>query len=169
MKILHYALGFPPYRSGGLTKFCVDLMVQQAREGHSVAMLWPGQMRFISKKVTIKKQKSEKVKDQNIQSFEIVNPLPVSFDEGIADIATFTKNGGKKAYEELLDEFQPDVIHVHTLMGVHKSFLETAKNKKIRLVFTAHDFFPICSFIPIHRYNPIKEVSIIYYNFDEVM
>lgn len=155
MKILHYALGFPPYRSGGLTKFCVDLMVQQAREGHSVAMLWPGQMRFISKKVTIKKQKSEKVKDQNIQSFEIVNPLPVSFDEGIADIATFTKNGGKKAYEELLDEFQPDVIHVHTLMGVHKSFLETAKNKKIRLVFTAHDFFPICPKVTMFHHGAI--------------
>ena len=144
MKILHYALGFPPYRSGGLTKFCVDLMVQQAKEGHSVAMLWPGQMGFINKQVAIRKQKSEKIKDQNIQSFEIINPLPVSFDEGIADVATFTKNSGNKAYEELLDEFQPDAIHVHTLMGIHKSFLETAKIKKIRLVFTAHDFFPIC-------------------------
>lgn len=155
MKILHYALGFPPYRSGGLTKFCVDLMVQQAREGHSVAMLWPGQMGFVNKKVAIKKQKSEKLKDQNIQSFEIVNPLPVSFDEGIADIATFTKNEGKEAYDEFLDKFQPDVIHVHTLMGLHKSFLETAKNKKIRLVFTAHDFFPICPKVMIFRHGAI--------------
>lgn len=155
MKILHYALGFPPYRSGGLTKFCVDLMVQQVREGHSVAMLWPGQMRFVNEKVAIKKQKSEKLKDQNIQSFEIINPLPVPFDEGIADIATFTKNGGEKAYKELLDEFQPDVIHVHTLMGLHKSFLKTAKNKKIRLVFTAHDFFPICPKVTMFRHGEV--------------
>lgn len=155
MKVLHYALGFPPYRSGGLTKFCVDLMVQQAREGHSVAMLWPGQMGFVNKKVAIKKQKSEKLKEQNIQSFEIVNPLPVSFDEGIADIATFTKNEGKEVYDEFLDKFQPDVIHVHTLMGLHKSFLETAKNKKIRLVFTAHDFFPICPKVTIFRHGAI--------------
>ena len=56
MKILHYALGFPPYRSGGLTKLCVDLMVQQAKEGHTVALLWPGQMGFIKQKVAIKKQ-----------------------------------------------------------------------------------------------------------------
>lgn len=155
MKVLHYALGFPPYRSGGLTKFCVDLMVQQAREGHSVAMLWPGQMGFVNKKVAIKKQKSEKLKEQNIQSFEIVNSLPVSFDEGIADIATFTKNEGKEVYDEFLDKFQPDVIHVHTLMGLHKSFLETAKNKKIRLVFTAHDFFPICPKVTIFRHGAI--------------
>ncbi len=52
MKVLHYALGFPPYRSGGLTKFCVDLMIQQKKEGHTVAMLWPGQMRVIKKKIS---------------------------------------------------------------------------------------------------------------------
>lgn len=51
MKILHYALGFPPYRSGGLTKFCVDLMVQQTREGHHVAMLWPGKIGLIIKRL----------------------------------------------------------------------------------------------------------------------
>ena len=33
MNVLHYALGFPPYRSGGLTKLCVDLMIQQSKEG----------------------------------------------------------------------------------------------------------------------------------------
>lgn len=32
MKILHYSLGLPPYRTGGLTKFATDLMEQQIRE-----------------------------------------------------------------------------------------------------------------------------------------
>lgn len=142
MRILHYALGFPPYRSGGLTKLCVDLMVQQAKEEHTVAMLWPGQMRFVNQEVAIKKHENVKLSSQDILSFEVINPLPVSFDEGIADIAAFTKNVGAEVYRRLLDNFRPDVIHVHTLMGLHKSFLEAAKNKKIRLVFTAHDFFP---------------------------
>ena len=74
MKILHYALGFPPYRSGGLTKLCVDLMVQQAKEGHTAAMLWPGQMGFVNKKVTIRKHKNVKLKGQDILSFEVINP-----------------------------------------------------------------------------------------------
>lgn len=155
MKILHYALGFPPYRSGGLTKLCVDLMVQQAVEGHTVAMLWPGQMGFINKKTVIRKQKNVRLKEQSIQSFEIVNPLPVPFDEGIADIAEFTKDVGKRVYEELLDKFQPDVIHVHTLMGLHKSFLQVAKDKKIRLVFTAHDFFSVCPKVTVYRHGAV--------------
>ena len=155
MKILHYALGFPPYRSGGLTKLCVDLMVQQAKEGHTVAMLWPGQMGFFNQKVAIKKHENVKLSGQDILSFEVINPLPVSFDEGIADIAAFTKNVGAEAYRRLLDNFQPDVIHVHTLMGLHKSFLEAAKDKKIRLVFTAHDFFPICPKVTMFRHGSV--------------
>lgn len=155
MKILHYALGFPPYRSGGLTKLCVDLMVQQAKEGHTVAMLWPGQMGFVSQNVTIKKQKNVELSGQDILSFEVINPLPVSFDEGIANIAVFTKNVEVEAYRRLLDNFQPDVIHMHTLMGLHKSFLEVAKDKKIRLVFTAHDFFPICPKVTMFRHGAV--------------
>lgn len=155
MKILHYALGFPPYRSGGLTKLCVDLMAQQAKEGHTVALLWPGQMGFVNSKVTIKKRQDVKLSGQEILSFEVINPLPVSFDEGIADITAFTKNVEAEVYRRLLDNFQPDVIHVHTLMGLHKSFLETAKNKKIRLVFTAHDFFPICPKVTLFRHGTV--------------
>ncbi|WP_418443445.1 glycosyltransferase [Blautia sp.] len=155
MKILHYALGFPPYRSGGLTKLCVDLMVQQAKEGHTAAMLWPGQMGFVNKKVTIRKHKNVKLKGQDILSFEVINPLPVSFDEGIVDIAAFTKNTETKVYKQLLDNLQPDVIHVHTLMGIHKSFFETAKEKKIRLVFTTHDFFPICPKVTMFRHGRV--------------
>lgn len=155
MKILHYALGFPPYRSGGLTKLCVDLMVQQAKEGHTVAMLWPGQMGFVNPKVAIKKHENVKLSGQDIQSFEVINPLPVSFDEGIADIAAFTKNVEAEAYRRLFDNFQPDVIHVHTLMGLHKSFLEAAKDKKIRLVFTAHDFFPVCPKVTMFRHGAV--------------
>lgn len=46
MKILHYALGFPPYRSGGLTKYCIDLLLAQKAAGHDVAMMWPGAFSF---------------------------------------------------------------------------------------------------------------------------
>lgn len=155
MKILHYALGFPPYRSGGLTKFCVDLMTQQAKDGHTVAMLWPGQMGFVKKAVAIKKRKDVTLKEQKVQSFEIINPLPISYDEGIAEFAEFTQDNGESAYNRLLNEFQPNVIHIHTLMGLHKSFLLGAKNKNIRLVFTAHDFFPICPKVTMFRHGAI--------------
>lgn len=155
MKILHYALGFPPYRSGGLTKFCIDLMSQQVQEGHMVAMVWSGQMGFISKGTKIKEREEVCLGNKSVGSFEIINPLPVSYDEGIADIESFTADAGYECYSELLNDFAPDVVHVHTLMGLHKSLLEAAKNKSIRLVFTAHDFFPICPKVTMFRQGAV--------------
>lgn len=155
MRILHYALGFPPYRSGGLTKFCMDLMKQQAKDGHQVALLWPGQMGFIEKKNKVKDKGYEEFSGLRIHSFEVVNPIPVSFDEGISDFQAFTNEGDKSVYIEFLEKNKPDVIHVHTLMGLHKAFIVAAKEKDIRLVFTAHDFFPICSKVTMFRHSEI--------------
>lgn len=155
MKILHYALGFPPYRSGGLTKLCIDLMVQQSKEGHIIGMLWPGKMGFINKRTTIQNHKMVVLEKQNLYNFELINPLPIPFDEGIVDISSFISDLNQKPYDILLDNFKPDVIHIHTLMGISKSFLIAAKNRNIRLVFSAHDFFPICSKVTMFRAGTI--------------
>lgn len=147
MRILHYSLGFPPYRTGGLTKFCMDLMQQQAFEGDKVSLLWPGEIRSFSMINNIKRHRN----NNNIGSFEITNPLPISYDEGIRDFEAFMKSGNIEPYDELLKKIRPDDIHIHTLMGIHKSFLEAAKKREIRLVFTAHDFFPICPKVTLFR------------------
>lgn len=37
MKILHYTLGFSPYRSGGLVKYAQDLMLEEINLGHHIS------------------------------------------------------------------------------------------------------------------------------------
>lgn len=155
MRILHYALGFPPYRTGGLTKFCIDLMLQQEKEGHETAMLWPGQMGFVVGKVLIRERNETVLAGAKIKSFEIINPLPVPYDEGIQDFKAFTADGGEAAYGRFLNVYRPDVIHVHTLMGLHKNLLILARHRGIRLVYTAHDFFPICPKVTLFRNGKI--------------
>ena len=150
-KVLHYALGFPPFRTGGLTKFCMDLMIQQCKDGYQVAMMWPGKIDFAGKRNFNKVTLKDRGLTQNIQSFEVINPLPVSYDEGIQEFETYMHDDGREAYDKLLSKYEPDVIHVHTLMGLHLSFLECAKERGIRLVFTAHDFFPICPKVTLFR------------------
>ena len=147
MNILHYSLGFPPYRSGGLTKFCMDLASQQVKEGHAVGILWPGQMTATGGKCRIKKGDSY----QGIQSYELIDPNPVSYDEGITEIPAFLQTGDEEVYARFLKEVKPDVIHIHTLMGIHESFLAAANKLGIRTCFTTHDFFPICPKVTLFR------------------
>ena len=94
MKILHYALGFPPYRTGGLTKYCIDLMLTQVEQGHEVALLWPGQITIVKKKTEIHKRRNW----NGIGSFEIINPLPVPLDEGILDVDAYKKKKATKQF-----------------------------------------------------------------------
>ncbi|WP_088292034.1 glycosyltransferase [Bacillus mycoides] len=138
MKILHISLGLPPYRTGGLTKYSLDLMLEQSNE-HEVFLLYPGKI-TVSKKVAIKKNKSH----GKIGVYELVNPLPISLLNGINQPKLFMKKVDRGTYEEYLRKISPDVIHVHTLMGIHKEFFEAAKDLSIKLVFTTHDYFGLC-------------------------
>ena len=147
LNILHYSLGFPPYRTGGLTKFCTDLMKEQVKEGDQVSLLWPGEIRLSGGHTKIRKRRSL----DGIASFEVMNPAPVSYDEGIVAISAFTIQGDLKVYEQFLQSVRPEVIHIHTLMGLHRNLLAAAKKMGIRTVFTAHDFFPICPKVTLFR------------------
>lgn len=151
MKVLHYSLGFPPYRSGGLTKFALDLMREQLNEGDEVALLWPGEMKLFNKAVCVRNSSDF----ENIKSFELINPLPISYDEGIENIPAFTASCDGAIYRKFLETLKPDVIHIHTFMGLHKEFLEEAKKLEIRTVFSVHDFFSICPKVTMFRKGQI--------------
>lgn len=147
MNILHYSLGFPPYRTGGLTKFCMDLMAQQTADGHSVSLLWPGEFLLHTKQTRIR----HRGKKNGISSFEVQNPTPVSYDEGIVETERFMEEGTRTVYNDFLKKLAPEVIHIHTLMGLHKSLLTAAKSLGIKLVFSTHDFYPICPKVTMFR------------------
>jgi len=139
MKILHYSLGFSPYRSGGMTRYVEDLMAIQKKD-HEVGLLWPGRMQLRNKRIRIKKNK----KQSGIVSFEMINPLPVPLLEGVRDIPAYMKKGDLDYFLEFLQKEKPDVIHIHTFMGLYAEFLEAAKQLNIRTVFTTHDYYAIC-------------------------
>ena len=147
MVILHYALGFPPYRTGGLTKFCVDLMQEQMAQGHAVGLLWPGEMQLLGEKTYIRVGSDI----QGIKNYEVINPTPISYDEGISDVSCFMKEGDYEYYLSFFQKHRPDILHVHTLMGLHKAMLTAAKQCNVKLVFTTHDFYPICPKVTLFR------------------
>lgn len=146
MKILHYALGFPPYRTGGLTKYCIDLMLHQVEKGDNVGLIWPGEINPI-RKLTIKKRKSYK----KILNYEIINPLLVALDEGVLETEPYMRNGEYNVYDEFFKEVKPDILHIHTLMGLHKELIIAAKNNGVKTIFTTHDYYGLCPKVTFFR------------------
>lgn len=145
MRVLHYTLGFPPYRSGGLTKYAIDLMITEQGLGNNVCALYPGTISLWRKKCSIRRMKEYK----GIKNFEIVNPLCVPLLYGTKKPYDFYNEEGvdTKSFIDLLDDFKPGVFHIHTLMGLPKIFMRIAKERGIKLVYTSHDYYGICSLV----------------------
>ena len=151
MRIIHYTLGFSPYRSGGLVKYAKDLMVAQADLGHSVVALYPGGTELLHKLCYV----HEDIAYESIRTFEMSNPLPVSLMYGIKDVERETSGQGldETSFLAMLDEVKPDVLHVHTLMGLPLEYLRIVHDRNIRIVYTSHDYFGLCPKVNFINHN----------------
>jgi hypothetical protein len=142
MRILHYTLGFSPYRSGGLTKYTHDLMVAQKELGHEVSALYPGGVSCFHRKCYVKNEKAL----YGINVFEMVNPLPVPLLYGVKEVDDLMdeRNLNRISFDRMLDRLKPQVLHVHSLMGLPKLYLQMAHDRGIKILYTSHDYYGLC-------------------------
>lgn len=133
LNILHYTFGLPPKATGGLPLYVKDLSESQKKAGHIVNILLPKQ-RIIGKDKIYKKN----------GIYYINNSLPVSSVFGMKNPNDYMRSYSKDAIYSFLTSVHPDIIHIHTLMGLPKEFLEIAKDKNIKIIYTTHDFYGLC-------------------------
>ncbi len=142
MNILHYTLGLPPYRSGGLTRYALDLMYEQIENGDKVSLLYPGDYKpWVNRKYIKKKRQAE------ILTYQIVNPSPVPILYGVKDPAAIFNDELRIAETEMLEwyeEVNPEILHVHTFMGFPDELLRFLKGKGVKVIFTTHDYYGLC-------------------------
>lgn len=142
MNILHYTLGLPTVRSGGLTKYATDLMIMQS-ERHTVTLLYPGGYNpFIRSKELIHKPAYGK-----IQVYAMQNPVIVPILYGISNpyaIINDSKHISREELESFYRQVRPDILHLHTMMGLSLEFLLFLKEKGVKVVYTSHDYFGLC-------------------------
>lgn len=149
MKVLHYTLGMPPYRTGGLTKYSVDLMKAQVESGHKVHLLFPGRISFMNNKTKIKYYKNE----FGIIVHEMINPLPVPLLNGTSNPLEFMRKCSKSIFIDFLNDIKIDILHVHTFMGLFKELLEACRELDIKIVYTTHDYYGLCTKVNFVDYN----------------
>lgn len=134
MKILHVTIANPMLNQGGLNRYCKELMECEESLGHSVFAIYPG---------LINKKKIE-IKKVNSKYYTINGALPVALTYGIDDPKRYMRTADTVIYEKWLKFYKYDIIHVHSIQGIHKEFFDAAKLLGIPMVFTTHDYYPIC-------------------------
>lgn len=140
MKILHITLGIPKYRAGGLISYAYSVAKTESENGHDVSVLYPGHYDMLRKHTRIRKIEQK----ENLKVYELVNPSFVAVPLGIKSPDLFLQPVGTKVYSNFLQEINPDLVHIHTFMGFHKDLFEELKKFPAPVVFTTHDYYPVC-------------------------
>lgn len=138
LKIIHYLFGLPPVREGGLVGYVLDLAGEQMKQGDKVYLLVPGSYKVGCKTKIVKK------KWELFECFFINNSLPVTGGKSVTDINSLYVEGDIKMYRDFLKQLDPDIIHIHSFMGLHKEFMQAANALNIATIFTSHDYYGLC-------------------------
>lgn len=143
MRIIHFSLGFPPFRTGGLVRYVCDLALYQAEsQGFQVTVLHPGRSRLIGGPSLVYRPSRGP-----IRVVEIQNPSPIPLLMGISDpwrIHRPRHSLSRVLLDDFLEREQPNIIHIHTWMGFPDGLLESAQARGVKIIFTAHDYYGIC-------------------------
>lgn len=137
INVLHYTLGLPPFRTGGLTKYATDLISCEQNLNVITHLFYPGRLT---------NDKKVKIHDCGIHNqtyvYQMDTPIPVPLLNGVTDPSILMQRIiNSSIIEQFLTNIKPDCIHLHTLMGLPKEFLEMANKLDIPIIFTTHDYF----------------------------
>ena len=138
MKILHVSQGLTPFRTGGLNEYCHGLLKEQSKDiTKSISLIYPGEYKLGMTRI-------REGKNQDFKLYEIINPLPLALTFGINSPKRYMKACNSNCYREFFQKNSFDVIHVHCIMGIHLEFFQEARAAGISMVFTTHDYYPLC-------------------------
>lgn len=151
MNILHYTIGLPPIRRGGSVQYAFDLMQEQSKS-HNAFALTCGDTLFRSNKAKIKANGS----DGKIKVFILTNPLTPTLIYGTSEPDKQHRNIqiDQENIRNFIQTNNIEVMHLHTLQGIHKSFVEFVKSLGVKIIYTTHDFHGICP-----HYNLINQTG----------
>ena len=129
-------------RSGGLTRYAIDLMLMQKQLGHEVFAIYPGNPSLFSRKISICNEDF----CFGIPNYKIQNALLLPLFHGVKNVWPFVAKNitGLEVFSVFFKSNHFDVLHVHTLMGLPVSLLIAAKENGVKIVYTSHDYFGLC-------------------------
>ena len=132
MRILQVAHLFLPQNSAGTEMYCYRLSKAMAIR-HEVILFF-SQTSLADKNYNVRRFRYDGLECRAIVNNLMYEHFHESFDNPAVD----------RQFEGLVDDLQPNIIHVHHLMFLSFGILRIANDRKIPLVMTLHDHWLFC-------------------------
>lgn len=150
IRVAHISLPF--YNGGGLVRYVKDLIDAQVNSPNIkyVCVFYTGDYSLIFDKPKIKKHKYRNC----IDLFKINNFNPTTLFEGTLypEKDIFNEELEDVIINKLL-ELNINTVHFHTFHGIPFNLLKKIKINNIRIIYTAHDYIPLCNKINLLDYK----------------
>ncbi len=132
MRILFVSHHFPPAHTAGTETYTFNL-AGQLRKRHDVAVF------HTEKRLGLREYTLLEEEVAGIRTRVLINNL---CQKGFRE--TYLNPRAEDAFARVLDEFKPDVVHVHHLMFTSLKLPVIAAKRNLPVVMTLHDFYLIC-------------------------
>jgi glycosyltransferase involved in cell wall biosynthesis len=142
VNVLHVGWGFRPWRPGGLIAYAEDLMAEQVRRGDEVSYFCSGRHYPFLRGPRMKRWRRAGVAMHEAQNAPIVFALEKGTRYPEADLA---EPWLERAFEQVLADVRPDVVHIQELAGLPSSVIELAERAGVPVLMTLQDYFALCS------------------------
>ena len=140
MKILHVGWGYPPENfANGTSAYVEELCEELAFKGHKNILLAASPMRvdgglpFSIIHRTYNGLDIYGITNRHVQLKDLQQPM-----------REMQNPESERAFQRIVDEVDPDVVHFHKLAGLSASLLDVANQFAIPSVVSLHDYWPIC-------------------------
>lgn len=132
MRILHLTHQYPPEYVGGVESYTWGLAQQQVKQGHSVAIFYPSVVSH-----TLQPELDGAIR---------VYRAPVGERSRTAVFRhTFHQPSLSAAFATVLQQEQPDIVHIQHLMGLPVSVVDQITAAQIPYVVALHDYWYLCA------------------------
>jgi glycosyltransferase involved in cell wall biosynthesis len=134
MRVLFVTHLYPPEHSAGVEVFASTTARLLVEAGHDVVVF------TTTKDIARADMSVQRRTHDGVPVVELANNLFARrFEE------TWRRPEVDQAFMELLDEFRPDVVHVHHLMYLSAGILDVCKERGVPVMMTLHDFWLGCA------------------------
>lgn len=150
MKVLHIGWGFIPWRGGGLIEYTEDLMHAQVSLGYDVAYFFSGRHYPLFRRPFLKKWRKDGVRMYELINCPVLHAGHLGTRNPDQDL---NEQSSERTFENVLDKWQPDLIHIQELAGFPSSLIEIAKSRDLPVIMTLEDYFLLCPTLKLFDYK----------------
>lgn len=140
MRVCLVAHGFPPHELAGVENFTAQLARGLAAAGNVVEVFVPRRRPDLAN-LSVRREE----RDGYGVHWLTVNSGPSDPAEALEP------PGHAEQFEAFLDRVQPDVVHFQHVFRVGAGLIEVAAERGLPIVYTGHDYFPVCHRITLLR------------------